>query len=209
MPIMNTGDILLFTMKWRMAGQTLLNTCHYRYDANVGPGDDFEDFAPAMTARLNAADNVIDSMLDVLSNDITLEEIRLQPVHPVRYAPYVLEVNKVGQVATPAVPVNCAAVFTKRSLLATRYGIGSWHQGGIPAAVYNRATGLFTFADLNVIATQLGNAFEGNFIPDGMTGFVHGILWNYQTPLRITDIAEITPQLSARVMRRRTVGLGI
>jgi hypothetical protein len=100
-----------------------------------------------------------------------------------------------------------AAVITKRTAFAGRWAVGSFHLGGLPQNAYVNGTLEPTFkTSVGLVAAQLleditiaivGGVYE--------PVIVHPVAaHDGSTVLRETDVQD-----TLRVMRRRTVGLGI
>ena len=208
MPNLPNNAVLLYTIRYSQAGQTFLNTAHFKYTDNITGVDDYATYANAILDRFELAANIIADLADLMHPSITIVDHRIQQVHPVRLAPIIHTLGVPGLATGTALPTNTAAVVTKRSEFATRWGIGSWHQPGLPSSALTSA-GVMATTWLDDLELALAGPLTVAFVPTAMNGEVNGVLWNITTPLRFTDVNSIQAQSTPRVMRRRTVGLGI
>jgi len=208
MPNLASGDVLLYTLRYEFFGSTYLNTFHLEYLDTLGAVDDETAFFGAYLTQAEAVNQLIDDLRDITSDSLNFVDHRLQKIRAARHAPLVSQLSLAGTIAGDAMPGNVAMVATKRSDLATRYGIGSWHQPGMPYASATTPAD-WDSAAMAGLSTALNNWFNLGRTPPGMVGVVWPTLWNATTPLRKTRITTITVQPTIRVMRRRTKGVGI
>jgi len=208
MPQLANNDILLYTVRYQQNSQTFLNTMVYRYLDNSGATDDYATLANQWLADQVAATGYIARILPNLNNTITIVDHRMQLIYPTRWAPIIGTVSSPGGDPLFGTPTNTAMTFTKRTLRATRWGVGSWHLPGLN--VHNLASpGAWNVADADAIALDIAVPLVGSFTPTGSVGQITSVLWNVAVPTRITPISSLVPQYTPRTMRRRTVGLGI
>jgi len=208
MPNLAFGDVLLYTMRYEFLGQTYLNTFHLEYHDNSGAVDDYTVFATAYLTQAEAVNQLVDDLRDATVDLLNFTDHRLQRIRSTRLAPIVSPLNLAGTVAGDALPGNAAMTLTKRGEVAARYGIGSWHQPGLPFASLDDPL-TFGAATINTMNSALNNWFNIARTPPAMNGNVVPVLWNASAPLRKTRIFTIGAQPSVRVMRRRTKGVGI
>lgn len=210
MPVeLTDGDILLYTLRYTYQAQTMLNTWLYRVSQFTPELIDYEDACDAWLIELESPGDFIEQLTPLLFSTCRMVDHRLQRIHPSRNRAYVrtLGINGTNG-ATVGATVNQAAVVTKYGNVAGRFAVGSWHQGGLPQNVLDD-TGKVTTA----YQTDIGTAVGKLLVLGGNTAFpatsATPILWNKAVPTRVTPITQVVPQATARVMRRRTVGLGI
>lgn len=184
-------------------GQRLINTLHYQYH-HTGGAPDYEDAMNELLDELFTAGDLVDDIHGLQPTVATLDYLTAQPVYPDRYTAVIRDYNAVGARGGDPAPQNLAAVITKTSALAKRYGRGSWHQGGLIAA--DNVNGNISFGLsglLQQIATDIlaerALATLGTMTP---------VLWSKKVPGRVTPIKGTIVQGSIRVMRRRTIGVG-
>jgi hypothetical protein len=209
MPQLSDNDIFLYTIKYQQQGQTFLNTMLLQYQVfDPSITADYETYGGNYLADREQVGDLILSLRAETVDELAYVDHRFQKIWPTRLAPVVNNLLVYGQKVGPAAPINVAAVFTKRSIVATRYGIGSWHQPGMAIADM-QTSGTWKAAEVNPISLALESAFVGEKAVAGQVGTVQGGLWSKNVPARFTNLVSINPQLTIRTMRRRTVGLGI
>lgn len=187
-------------------GVTNLNVLHYRYIVSQS-NPSFVDFIDTFVhPRLTLPGGIIPTMRGVYSNVCAIDEIWYQLISPTRYVKYTKEINLLGQVNSPAMPPNVAVTFTKSTELAKRYGIGSFHLGCLPENINDSGNvDQFTYATpLNAIAAAILAP-----ITAGGTIYAVPVLYSPKPPFRTTEVQTVRYQRTMRVMRRRTVGVGI
>ena len=202
------GDIIQYTLRARYMGQTILNTWMFRVTQFEPAGVDYEDSLEAVMMGFNEPAGLIEDLQALTVNTYSFIEHRMQRVYPTRNRAVTIGISEAGGLSPPGVQVNTAAVVTKLGNTAGRFAVGSWHQTGFPATDFLQ-TGLVetTIKEALVLALEpLANVI---LVP-GFTGTsLQPILWSYKVPARVTPIQDIVGQDTVRVMRRRTVGLGI
>jgi len=199
-------SITQLIIRWELAGQTILNTFNYYFDSAVEEPN-YNVIMRKLIEEFDGEGEALDQWRDQLSDEITLKEVSAQPVYPVRLAPFRKQYELSGTVATPSVPVNCAMVAQKTSFAAARYGVGSTHIAGLPSSALLTA-GSWSVAQSGAMENviSLFNVVK-NILPDGY--IFRPVLWSPLEPTRITEVTGTVVKDQARVMRRRTVGLGI
>lgn len=209
-------------VRYEANGQRCYNIFHLDAGGAVGTGLDergWQDQLRDYYAGGVATDgSLLKEMRDAMSEDVSIDEVAVQIVYPVRYrASKVTLLAAVGLVAEPLPNQNTALVFTKFGELGNRANIGSWHQGGL---------GISNFEDGSISAAGLGRmqnirtAFlDGpSFVIDGVTTSFFPVILNKEPipdtdPVKFrikgkTDIVATNVEDTARVMRRRTKGVG-
>lgn len=199
-PLSNNATVQV-VINSALNGQAILNVLHYRFN---GTAPDYTLAMASLNAAIKGTGGIIDNLLSCMSNEAQIVSIWSQPIYPVRYRAVPEPVGGNGLTLGEAMPQNVAAVLTKQSESAERWGIGSFHIGGIARDSVtggNINVGLTT--PMNVLGLQLTQSFE-----DGEFQFTP-ILWSPRTPARQTPWNLFKVQRTVRVMRRRTVGVGI
>lgn len=199
------GSIIQVVIKTILFEQTCLNVLHYKYEDTVD-ADDYKAHMNLMWATFIQPAGLMDDFLACLSIDGVVQEVQLQPIYPSRLTP----VRKVpdapsGTNPNPTMPANVAAVITKASDNATRKGRGAFHMPAVPtlAVAEGRLTGDYMLL-LNALAEELIQPAV-----EGLGGNTTAVLWDRELPLAVEKLTDAFGQPTARVMRRRTVGLGI
>lgn len=207
----NIGDVCLVSYFGRLAGQRIINTHHYRVtDAPVSPVtvDWWVNYAEMQTA-LSGAVNLTGTFLDSLSNEYTLEFIRLQKLLPTRVMFRDVQKNLTGSIAGAASPPNTAVSVERKGQNADRHSIGRVQLAGPVAA--NVAAGEITNA-YRLIINDFADRLKQNFVTAGGVT-LEPVLLGYTLPPVVvpvvTPVVATKTFIEVRTMHRRTVGLGI
>lgn len=200
---LETGSIVQVVCYQTYNGQLMLNTLHYKY-TNTGGAPDYEDACNELLDELFTAGDLRDDILTVLHTSASLDRITAQPVFPTRLTAINRNVNAAGLRGGDAAPQNQAAVISKTSVFATRYGRGSWHQGGLIAA--DNVAGKISFGLSGVLAQIASDILAERAL--ATLGTMTPVLWSKKVPSRITPVKGTIVQPNLRVMRRRTIGVG-
>lgn len=203
----NPGDIVQVTIVSKGPdAQVHLNVLHFKY-ANTASNPNFTDWVDTVLhPHLANAGKLLPAMTNVMANAYLITEVGYQIIFPGRYRKYVRVTNSQGQINGLPLPGNCAVTFTKRTNQARRWGIGSFHLGGLTNSINsNSEVDVVGFgANLDAIATQLRAAvvLNGNDI-------AIPVIFSPEFPNRVAEVEQTNWQRTMRVMRRRTVGVGI
>lgn len=184
-------------------GQTLINTTHWQTSLTTVP-DYFAELTSAITFCRTNALGWINLLVPCLGTNIELNMVTAQPVYPQRLRPVRVFDGRLGTGGADCNAQNLAAVIHKISDIAARWGQGSMHVGGLPTTFY--AGGLITTAGITQL-TPLAGVLPRQFMGTLATYFPS--LWNATTPTRATPFTHSDIATTVRVMRRRTVGVGI
>jgi len=200
------GAIMQARIESRHENQQILSVFTYKLS---GAGT-IPDGAAALEAFWNAfcvAGGFLESYLSCISEKLNAVKTHLQWIAPDRFA-YITRQDPVfiaGAVAGDSMPVNTAVTITKRTQNAGRRQVGTLHMPAVPAAgiLNGSVTGiqrgryeLFTGKILTPITTAVPVA---TYTPCHF----HRIDPTITQPLNACEVAAF-----ARIMRRRTVGLG-
>lgn len=205
-------DIFLVTFKGECANQTILNTFYYRID-ELGTAPLPTDLqaesilADALTA--GGADVLQTLFLACLPQNYTLSEVWVQKVFPARYRKHVEAEAAEGTIAADALATNLAAVISRFGIEANRHNIGSVHIGPIPTGATWQVDGQVT-STYKAALIAFGGAMleEIDLLGSNKIKWVPTLFAAVGTPVH-ADIQTTVAQDTVRVMRRRTVGLGI
>jgi hypothetical protein len=200
------GDIVEQRLRFRYLEQTLLNVMHYRIDV-IGTENNLPNLAAAIDSELASGFGFYQRFGELLDVDCIHERTEYQIVAPVRFSATVIEpvITSAGAVTDYKLPANVGVVITKKSLRASRGSNGSIHIGGINADMLvggklsaSGLTRLNSLANLVPAEINLGSGAK-------VTRVVYS-----RFPGRIAvSITDAVAQDTARVVRRRTVGVGI
>jgi len=202
------GDIVEVTWRQLMFSQQLLNVQHYRVVSSTSSGSDVGDnqsFADHLAA-LTGAGQLITVWRTSLAPNWVLSSVKAQKISPVRSAYTTASIGLAGLSGSNSEISNLAAVVSKRGTSGTRRAQGSIHFAGWPATFGNAGVwqaGVDTWwNNLEPLwsATQNVAAIPANLQP---------IIYNPGASVNWQTIAVWQLQDTIRVMRRRTVRVGI
>lgn len=213
------GDIFECKLFYDVNGQTNINVLHYTLGTYLNGSFTDEELQQEFLAVLNAAGNGAwrGEMSKLTGPSTKIRRLTVQKIYPQRIR--AAEATNVTDGTAPfdATTANVGVTITKKGRLANRHNIGSIHLGGVPHTWYEQ--GKITNDEL-----PLYQDFIDNFLIEEWTFganeavMVPSILNktrvpNSDPPRYVVSGAvyvqswELQPTL--RVMRRRTVGLGI
>lgn len=203
---LNTGEIVSITFMGRLFGQRVMNVLHYRVTASsTDPTYEGAAYKLAAAMQVGTASPGL-SMLAAQGPEYRLESIRCQLVHPVRERYVEYPVNNSGTNAGNCTSPNVSAVIIKKAAAITRHGLGTFHLPGIPETGYvaGALTGAYTTLMTTIAAKLLNDVTP---VLEVLT--VQPVLWTPADGIVYFPLvtAYVIPTL--RIMRRRTVGLGI
>ena len=211
---LNVGDIILTTVNMLMNGQKLANTFPYRVtqdSANVDPVAACISWSGDWTI---GAVSPFTAIVACLPPEVSITTVTTQKIQPVRFAAGVSNYNQPGTNEFNSSTSNTGATITRKCQQAGRKFVGFVQLPGL--AQENVDNGLVTNAYLalmSTVASRMLNVFSSG--SDGLLRGEPGIIhrkWNPTTEKweydGFTKIWQTIPQRSARVMRRRTVGVG-
>lgn len=204
MPVQAVGDIILISFDGVMLNQRLNSSFRYKVGSVVG-GPTNNAFAAAIEAAIIAAGNLVPKFLACCPPSYLLNFIWVQTIAPVRVQKSIFSLSNVGTFGFDASTANVATVITRRGDLANKHNVGSLH---VPNANLdtNASGGTISANQLtanNTLGTQMLQA-----ITVGALGSIFPVLWNGGPTTNSTSITSTQSQLTTRVMRRRTVGVG-
>lgn len=211
---LNTGDIILTTVNMLMNGQKLACTFPYRVtqdSANVDPVAACIDWSGDWTI---GAVSPFTALVACLPPEVQVTTVTTQKIQPVRYAAGVYNYNQPGTNEFNSSTSNTGATITRKCQQAGRRFVGFIQIPGL--AQENVDNGLITngyIALMSTVASRMLNVFSSTSdgLLRGEPGLIHRV-WNPVTEKweydGFTKTWQTIPQRSARVMRRRTVGVG-
>lgn len=215
MPDMAVDDIVQVTMRNTLFNQRLLNTFHYRVSLVNAPVS-YENAIVGLDGQIRITNGLMDKYLACLQDDVTLDEIWYQKVSPVRLYVQKKPVGSVGDRVGASNTANLAGFIERRTATATKRSIGGVH---IPVAAGAGSTvaGILTAgmkAVLDQLAGQMLSAFTTNTGFIGWTPVLFGPFRPAKgdkpaVPEHYEDLIATEAYTTTRVMRRRTVGVGI
>lgn len=200
------GDFCLVTLVGRANGQTLMNTFPYR--CSTFSGTPTQDAAlEALFNALTDENDLVDKFLDCLSSTYELKNVWLQIIRPTRRRKISYAMLDTGTYAAVMDTSNVQASITRFGADANRRNIGGIRlpmptspdamQGGVIAVDYKEVLVLLASQMIQPVTTVGAVA---TWIPQV------GVPAPSASPIpAVASVAQDT----VRVLRRRTVGLGI
>lgn len=193
----------------RMNGQRLMNVLHYRLYVSGASIVDGDDIIPEFhDTFFSAAGGPLTLLKAISSSAWTYESTVYQWIHPVRYTSTGSVVGAgAGGVAGTSLPQNVQATITKQAVIATRHGIGAMHIGGLPSSAV--VAGMLSEgykAGLAELAVALITDVDVSAVANALT--LDPVILRKDAPALSYEYGGATVQNTARVQRRRTVGVG-
>lgn len=201
------NDIVTVTIDGRKDAQTILNMFHYRVAAAPSSGT-VSDNIRALIDHLwdDPAGTWLTPFLTLMPDDYTLRAVRGQRVAPTRSSYIEKLIQAEGLVAfEPSQTSNLTWVFIKQSETA-----GRWAQS--PTHMLLASTGWMSNGELNNVTGPERAVFMAlvpqNVVPgDGSTW--EPVIFNLGRVPNFVKITHVTERQEIRVMRRRTVRVGV
>lgn len=205
MPV-DIGDKYLVTIVGELDAQTTLNTFKYVVTVLTGTPTDLQA-NQALHDRFVFADKVKDEFLGCVGTNFLLKQLWVQKVFPIRLRKQVYVVNEQGTLEDEQGTANLAAVITRTGGIANKQNLSSLHipiSTG-PLAIANGIIQIDLKAAMTALCTQIvvplvSTAPAITFDPS---------IWGADPSASPVPIVTAFPQDTVRVMRRRTVGVGI
>jgi len=200
------NDQIAVSFVGTLLGQRCMNLFCYQLTTFAGPHTTTA-VNTAMDGAIDAGGTMLNNYLNVTPDNYTLDEVWYQFVRPTRYVKDVLAKAQPGQSGFDADTANVQQTVTKRGPAANRRNVGSVH---IPCPTEAGAitNGLLTVGQKVALANFALDMqsplalFGGTVIATPCILNTHG---QFLPVLYSTALAQST----VRVLRRRTVGLGI
>lgn len=196
------GAILECTIRCTVNAQTTLSVFHYKLQDSLGLPDG-DSAIDAFNLEWNDTLDFVGAYAGCMAENVDLVQLVYQWIYPTRYhrvikAPSVLNGGLVDTCNAP----NVAQVITRSGDIADRHGIGTTHVPGL---------GTGSYADGELLAGQkvLLDTLAGFMDDKYRTDTMFPVLYNRTNPAQSRVITRAAAQSTVRVMRRRTVGVGI
>lgn len=209
MPLPAVGSNVLVTFEGRLAGQITLSTFWYNI-ASLGSAANLSQFYNDVNDQVQDADGLADKFALCCPADWAFLRVWVQVIYPIRYAAAKFVNGDIGGDGE-ALAANHAAVILRRGDLANRKNVSTLH---VPLAVVaeNVEDGILKPGGVKVKLVDLAVALLQPISLAGSTpGRMDPIVTNPRngTPPTEALLTQAAVMDTARVMRRRTVGLGI
>jgi len=199
--------IIAFTYRGSLLNQTTLNTVHYRVSnpSNIPTvKEEMEEFIKRFTAV--GPNDILTAYRQAMPDNFFFRQAVLQPVFPTRYRRVVATLNQQG-VTDPTEVSNVQAAITFNTAKAGRNQIGGIR---LPQTTANAQGGSWIPAWVNTLEV-VGDVFS-TLLVAGLGGGSYQPVIFHRSPNanpRWDDIDDFVVQPTTRVIRRRTVGVGI
>lgn len=203
------NDLFLVTVNGLAYNQRIMLTLGYRVADAVGSHTE-QEVSEALAAALAAGGtaDIVTPYTECLSTATVLTDVWAQKIEPNRFRRYNAPAGLSGQ-GGPSDATNLAAVLTLQTALSGRSQQANKHIGPIPQGPDWTTEGVLT-TDFKILLAALGDALVDTVaVLTGDIVLIPCIIHGPGAPLPSTDIITYAVQDTIRVMRRRTVGLGI
>lgn len=207
----NQGDLIQLTFVSRWNAQVIMLTTHYKCRTPPTGSMPTSQALQGLIDYVDPADaNSLGSMyLGCLPENLTLREIWAQKIYPTREVKQSKAVSYTGNWPTAEASTgNIGGVITLRTDKAGRSQVGNKHIGPLPQDAYSNGQ----ISGAAILALDaLGEALVGP-LNTVNTGQYDAVIYHRSgdgAAQKSDLIGTYVVQTTARVMRRRTVGLGI
>lgn len=210
MPGLVTGDILDVIIVGDLLGQQIISKFNY---VIIGDSTATDVITACTTFAGSWKAGAVSPFLSFLAccpPEYTAEQVRVQKIAPVRYVPGVNNVGLPGTNDQHATTANLASTITRSGQLSGRPYISTLHVPGLSGT--NVANGELV-AGFKVLLGTCASKILNDFIDlsDGTT-YARPCIYHRRkpplAPLVQTNLFRAVSGLTARTMRRRTVGIG-
>lgn len=200
------NDMCEITTFARYKGQQILSVFHYRYIA-AQPGNVVAEFSALYEAVVSNANSLLSKIRACQVDDVIYDKVRMQIIYPLR-RPYddKITVSNGTRINVDPAPPNVAAVINKQTDIQQRGRTGSLHIAGMNSE--DQANGVWTAAYITAL-TAVANAIPVDIPGAGVNATWTPYTWSRSQPGQPAVIIGALPMSTVRVMRRRTVGVGI
>jgi len=205
MAAVNLGDKILVTFVGELLGQRIMNTFWYQVSAITGTPNT-ATFGSALITQIKTAGGLMDSYLDCIAQNQSLDQIWAQFIEPTRVVKSINLPAEAGTWPVDADTANISGVVTRRGDLAGRKNIGSVHVpvSTDPTAIIAGSLSAALKAKFDAFATDVGSVQTLAGI-----GSCNPIIRNGPLTTDVTVITSTVAQTTVRTMRRRTLSVGI
>lgn len=206
------NDIVQLSMRGVIAGQRIIMVRTYRCSAPSSSTTTYTEDMQALIAKVSsdALGGIRGRYLSLLPTAFTLSDIRAQVIYPTRRV--LVSTTQTGQNGSnegSGNVTNLAGVITFRTALSGRKQVSNVHIGPIPSDVISAGS---LDAAYRLPMTELKDLLVAVLTPTGFDVASWTPCIYHRTgatpALRSDDILTGVVQTTARVMRRRTVGVG-
>jgi hypothetical protein len=206
MPVLHATDKILMTFKGTLIGQTILNTFPLTVISVTGTPE-VNDCLDALEAKIAGAGDLKTAYLNAVADNYTLDEIWLQVIFATRYRKKVYTIAAGGNSGANSLTPNVAGVLTRAGDQANKHNIGAIHLpiGTDDTSIVNGKLQATQKGLLNTVGTKCRGT-----VSTSSPAVTYAYSLFQHDPAGLPSFVTTTfAQETARVMRRRTVGLGI
>ena len=202
------GSIFQATFMMTSVGQRLMNTYHWRLETNP-TNETIEAVCNGLNTTLSAAGGLIPTHNALRDESVILDNVTIQQIATLRYAPKVYVKTVGGDITTAAAGLdtgNVCAVIERRGVNATRGDVGKVHIP-IPLAAAVIQAGLIVGGYAALLTAHAGIIQADQNLASGST--LKPVVYHKGKTPNYSYIGAAFYQETVRVMRRRTVRVGI
>lgn len=205
---LNVGDVISITYESTYAGQQIRYVLHYQVTVAGSSTTPELDLQAAADNFANNTTNALTAALQARHSDaFNFDAVSAQRVSPNRTIRLVKLSSFPGLINGDPYTPNASIVMTKRTLTPGRRGIGSLHQSGLDAG--SIVNGELTGGTVAAYSTLLTELATGRSVGAVTMSLDPGLFNPTRPPTYFSRIFDVILQTEVRVMRRRTVRVGI
>lgn len=211
-PDIINGDICEMTVRGQLCGQTILTVVHWKADFEEPVAMDLA--LDSLNTAIREVDSIRDKYVAAAAQNFSLVELVLQMIYPVRFARFTYGFTEVGTQTGEAKTADLAAVLERSSFFATDRNLGlskgrygNLHFAPVPGTKIEE--GIVDSTYRTNFLGPLANVFTSPIISAGAGNWIPVLYHAHADPVSTTELNRWSIKAEARVMRRRTVGVGI
>lgn len=206
MALIAVGDRVLVTIAGSLCGQRTLTTFLYRISA-VGANLEYADAMAALRSSLQGSGQLVPKYKACCPTNWFSNSLWTQIIRPLRYRKLVEVLSGAGTSGSLALTGNVQGSITRAGEVAGRKYVGGVR---VPCGTDEIAIDEGFLTSGQKLALQgLADAMQLNVITSGSVATYIPQVGVPKPPDQSADLYTAFPQDQARVIRRRTVGLGI
>jgi len=206
MAILSVGDIVMVSIVGSLNNQRTMNTFPYRVSAVTGTPT-IQSAANALKNSLTAGGGLVPAYIGCTPSNMLINDLWIQVIRPARFRKEVFAINSAGDSGIAANTSNVAATISRQGELALRRAQGCIH---VPLGTTSDAfeDGVLTPSQKALLDT-LASKMNLNIITTGTVVTYIPLIGLPPFGNPTVDTYATGTQTTVRVVRRRTVGLGI
>jgi hypothetical protein len=203
----NVGDIYTVTFRSTLAGQTVLSLFSYRLTTMDGAPTVDSIYNGLNTVLVGTASRLKDRYRDLIPSNMIIVDARYQRVASQRIDAKLFSINQLGNYGFDATTANLAGVIMRRGELANRKNVSTLHVP-YPDKETGLGGGLVT-TNWKTVASALQTQLLATVTIPTTTTVLTPCIFNRGSVPNFATLTRTEAKDQLRVMRRRTVGLGI